>query len=187
MRTILLTLAFALFLTPAFAKDVAPENLLIIELTGGEVQVELFPDKAPKTVEQIRALARSGFYNNLEWFRVIENFIAQTGYPKGSRGKSKFPDLPAEFSDYKFRRGTLGMGHGADINSANSQFFICLTDAKCAELTGKYTAFGQVISGMEFVDQLPKGEPPVEPDKTIRIRLGADSQVPEKAKSPGYN
>ncbi len=185
MRKLILTLALCLLSSTAFAKDVAPENLLIIDLPGGEVKVELLPEKAPKTVEQIRALARSGFYNNLEWFRVIDNFIAQTGYPKGSKGKSKFPDLPAEFTDYKFKRGTLGMGHGEDINSANSQFFICLTDAKCAELTGKYTAFGQVISGMEYVDQLQKGEPPVEPDKTVRIRIGADSSVPEKAKSFG--
>ena len=185
MKKTFLTLAFSLLLTPAFAKDIAPENLMIIGLPGGDVQVELLPERAPKTVEQIRALVRSGFYNNLEWFRVIDGFIAQTGYPKGSKGKSKFPDLQAEFTDYKFKRGTLGMGHGEDINSANSQFFICTSDAKCAELTGKYTAFGQVISGMEFVDQLAKGEPPAEPDKTGRIRIGADSEVPERAKSFG--
>ena len=185
MKKILTLLAILFLSNAALAKDIAPENLLIIQLAGGEVHVELFPDKAPKTVEQIRTLAHQGFYNDLEWFRVIDGFIAQTGYPKGTHGKSKLPDLPAEFSKYKFHRGTLGMGHGEDINSANSQFFICLSDAKCAELTGKYTAFGQVISGMEYVDQLQKGEPPVEPDKTLRIRTSADSSSPEHAESSG--
>ncbi len=182
MKKLILTLGLCLLATSAFAKDIKPENLMIIELTGGDVQVELMPDKAPKTVEQIRALARSGFYNDLEWFRVIENFVAQTGYPKGTNGKSKFPDLPAEFSNYKFKRGTLGMGHGDDINSANSQFFICLSDEKCTDLTGKYTAFGQVVSGMEQVDKLAKGTPPAEPDKTIRIRISSDSDAPEPVK-----
>lgn len=189
MKILSLTLALCLLAPAAFAKDIAPENLLIIDLASGQVKVELFSDKAPKTVEQIKTLARQGFYNNLEWFRVIPNFIAQTGYPKGSKGKSKLADLPAEFSKYTFKRGTLGMGHGDDINSANSQFFICLSDAQCKDLTGKYTAFGQVVSGMQHVDRIANGTPPVEPDKTIRIRVASDSETPEKARSadPGGN
>jgi len=185
MKNILFCLAFLLLASPAFAKDVAPENLMIITLPQGEVKIELLPEHAPKTVTQIQTLAKNGFYDRLEWFRVIEGFIAQTGYPKGTKGKSKLPDLPAEFTDYKFKRGTLGMGHGEDINSANSQFFICLTDQKCAELTGKYTAFGQVVSGMEYIDALPVGEPPSRPAKTVNIRLGNDSAGSKAAKSVG--
>lgn len=189
MKNIILAFALCILSFNAQAKDIPPENLLIIDLASGQVQVELFPDKAPKTVEQIKTLSRQGFYNNLEWFRVIPGFVAQTGYPKGSKGKSKLADLPAEFSTYTFKRGTLGMGHGEDINSANSQFFICLSDAQCKDLTGKYTAFGQVVSGMEHVDRIAPGTPPVEPDKTVRIRLAADSSAPERARSadPGGN
>ncbi len=189
MKKLLLAFALSLLITPAFAKQIDPENVMVISLPGGDATVELMPDKAPQTVAQIKTLVRQGFYNNLEWFRVIDGFMAQTGYPKGSKGKSKLPDLPAEFTTYKFRRGTLGMGHGADINSANSQFFICTSDAACKDLTGKYTAFGQVTSGMELVDALAKGEPPAKPDKTLRARIAGDKNAPEqtqnRAKSGG--
>lgn len=186
MKTLLTAFALSLLFSPAFAKDVSPDNLLLIDLKSGQVQIEMLPEIAPNHVAQVKALASQGFYNNLEWFRVIEGFVAQTGYPKGSKGKSKLPDLKAEFSDYKFRRGTVGMGHGDDINSANSQFFICLSNAQCADLTGKYTAWGQVISGMEHVDEIAVGTPPARPDKVTKLRLASDGSTPaRKARSAG--
>jgi peptidylprolyl isomerase len=98
----------AVFALPLPA-SAAPEKLLL-ELPGGKVVIRLMPDIAPKHVEQVKTLTQQGFYDGLAWFRVIDGFIAQTGYPKGSRGKSSLPDLPAEFSRYTFRRGTVGMG-----------------------------------------------------------------------------
>lgn len=186
MKTLISALLLSLLLSPAFAKDVNPDNLLLIDLKSGRVQIEMLPEIAPNHVAQVKTLAAQGFYNNLEWFRVIEGFIAQTGYPKGSKGKSKLPDLKAEFSNYKFRRGTVGMGHGDDINSANSQFFICLSDAQCADLTGKYTAWGQVVSGMENIDKIAVGTPPARPDKVLKLRLASDqSAASRKAISAG--
>lgn len=165
--------AFGFFLPSPSA---AAEDTLLLELPKGKVAIRLMPDVAPKHVEQIKTLTRDGFYDGLAWFRVIDGFIAQTGYPKGSRGKSSLPDLPAEFSRYKFRRGTVGMGHGEDPNSANSQFFICLTDEGCKDLTGNYTAWGQVESGMEAVDSLKRGEPPRWPDETVRMSIEGDKK-----------
>lgn len=185
MKTLLMALALSFVLTPAFAKEVNPDNLLLIDLKSGQVQIEMLPEIAPNHVAQVKALASQGFYNNLEWFRVIDGFVAQTGYPKGSKGKSKLPDLKAEFSDYKFRRGTVGMGHGNDVNSANSQFFICLSDAQCADLTGKYTAWGQVVSGMGHVDKLTVGTPPARPDKILSLRVASDKPASRKAQSSG--
>ncbi|HRK97400.1 MAG TPA: peptidylprolyl isomerase [Alphaproteobacteria bacterium] len=139
----------------------------------GQISIEMKPDIAPKHVEQIKTLIQQGFYDNMEWFRVIEGFIAQTGYPldeaKGANGKSKLPDLPDEFSTYPFKRGTVGMGKSDTPNSANSQFFICLSDEMCKDLTGHYTAWGQVIDGMAIVDSIKAGTPPKNPDKTVKI------------------
>lgn len=175
MRFFILALAvFALAASPASAKTPDPENTLILQLPDGDVVIEMYPTKAPKHVAQVKQLVRAGFYDGLAWFRVIDGFMAQTGYPKGKKGgKSDLPDLPAEFGG-KFKRGTVGMGHGEDPNSANSQFFVCFTDKGCADLTGKYTAWGQVISGMAHIDALTRGEPPANPDKTVRARIGAD-------------
>lgn len=177
-----LTLASVILLGafPAQAASPAdPDNILVLELPSGEVQIEMKPKLAPRHVAQIKELARDGFYDGLAWFRVIDGFMAQTGYPKGKNnagqgGKSDLPDLPAEFGG-KFRRGTVGMGHGEDINSANSQFFVCLTDEGCKDLTGKYTAWGQVVSGMEHIDALKRGEPPKDPDRTVQARIAADA------------
>lgn len=185
MKTLIAVLLLSVVATPVWAAPNNADNMMTITLPQGDVKVELMPENAPKTVAQIKSLVASGFYDRLEWFRVIENFVAQTGYPKGTKGKSSLPDLPAEFTKYKFRRGTLGMGHGADINSANSQFFICLSDEKCAELTGKYTAFGQVVSGMEYADALPVGEPPARPAKTVKMTLDNGVKAPKAAKSFG--
>jgi peptidylprolyl isomerase len=172
----LLALIFCLFLFPlsAFAQNSNPQDRLYIDLEGGRVTIELFQNRAPLHVKQIKTLAREGFYDGLEWFRVIPNFMAQTGYPKGSRGKSHLPDLKAEFNQTKFKRGIVGMGRSADPNSANSQFFICTNSEACSDLTGNYTAWGRVISGMELIDALPAGEPPQNPAKIIKMTVAGE-------------
>lgn len=137
----------------------ADGDKLVIELKNGKVVIQLRPDLAPKTVAQIKTLANQGFYNGIKWHRVIEDFMAQTGDPTGTgMGGSKLPDLPAEFSDEEFKRGTVAMARTSDPNSANSQFFICFNSIGCAGLKGQYTVFGQVIDGMQYVDMIKRGE-----------------------------
>ncbi len=150
-----------------------PENALLIDLTYGPVLVELYPEKAPKHVERVKTLARQGFYNGHAFHRVIEEFMAQTGDPTGTgRGGSPLPDLPAEFNDLPHTRGTVSMARASDPNSANSQFFIMYTAAP--HLDGQYTVFGRVIFGMESVDKLNRGEPPIVPDLMLRAAVLAD-------------
>ncbi len=155
--------------TAAIAAD--PANTLNVDLsTGGSVVIELFPDVAPQHVAQIKKLTNAGFYNGIVFHRVIDGFMAQTGDPTGTgTGGSDEPDLKAEFNSKNFGRGTVGMARTNDPNSANSQFFICFDD--CSFLNGQYTVFGQVTQGMEFVDALPKGEPPAKPGAIVRMRL----------------
>jgi cyclophilin family peptidyl-prolyl cis-trans isomerase len=149
------------------------ENTLYMDLDDGRVVIELLPDLAPQHVARIKELARAGFYDGIIFHRVIDGFMAQTGDPTGTgRGGSDLPDLPAEFSDAPFERGTLGMARTADPNSANSQFFICFDEASW--LNGQYTVFGQVVSGMEYVDMIARGEPPANPDRIIRLQVAAD-------------
>ena len=175
MRLLLLTLCCLGFFVSHARADSDPNNLLVLDLPAGQVVIQMMPERAPLHVEQIRKLTRSGFYDGLAWFRVIDGFMAQTGYPKGKKGgKSDLPDIPAEFSGSKFKRGTVGMGRSDEPNSANSQFFICFTDNGCKILDGTYTAWGQVVSGMEHVDALKRGEPPRNPDETIRAYIKAD-------------
>lgn len=133
------------------------ENLVYMELKYGKVSILLKPDVAPKHVERFKKLVDEGFYNGLKFHRVLSEFMAQTGDPTGTgEGGSPYPDLEAEFSDReKFGRGTLGAARTADPNSANSQFFICFEAAPW--LNGKYTIFGKVVKGMEFVDMIKKG------------------------------
>lgn len=138
----------------------ADGDKLIIELKNGKVVIQLRPDLAPKTVEQIKTLANQGFYNGIKWHRVMDDFMAQTGDPTGTgAGGSKLPDLPAEFSNEEFKRGTVAMARTSDPNSANSQFFICFNSIGCASLKGAYTIFGQVVDGMQYVDLIKRGEP----------------------------
>lgn len=151
----------------------AAETLQLQLSSGGTVTIELLPDRAPAHVERIKALVSEGFYDGIVFHRVIPGFMAQTGDPTGTgMGGSKKPDLKAEFSDYPYRRGTVGAARTADPNSANSQFFICFNDSGCAGLTGKYTVFGQVSDGMEFVDKIAKGQPPAKPDRIVFAKLG---------------
>ena len=154
-----------------------PNNTLVIQLKSGLVQVQLRPDIAPKHVERVKMLAKEGFYNGLKFHRVIDGFMAQTGDPRGDgSGGSSYPDLRAEFTRAVFRRGTIGAARTDNPNTANSQFFICFDDKGCLALTGQYTVWGQVTSGMEHVDKIARGEPPAKPDVVQRMYLLADKK-----------
>jgi peptidylprolyl isomerase len=149
------------------------ENTLYMDLEDGRVVIELRPDLAPKHVARIKELARAGFYDGIVFHRVIPGFMAQTGDPTGTgRGGSDKPNLPAEFSNEQFVRGTVGMARTSDPNSANSQFFIDFVETP--HLNGQYTVWGQVVEGMEYVDQLAPGEPPATPDKIVKMQVAAD-------------
>jgi peptidylprolyl isomerase len=159
---------------PAPAAD--PANTLVMELKTGKVTIQLRPDLAPKHVERIKTLTKQGFYNGLKFHRVIEGFMAQTGDPTGTGSSgSKLGNVPAEFSATEnYRRGTIGAARTADPNSANSQFFICFTDFGCDMLKGKYTIWGKVTAGMQYVDAIKRGEPPSQPDTIIKMYLASD-------------
>ncbi|AEH62363.1 peptidylprolyl isomerase [Zymomonas mobilis] len=150
-----------------------PENLLIMTVDGGDVTIRLRPDLAPKHVERIKELTREGFYDGIVFHRVIPGFMAQGGDPTGTgmSGSDK-PDLQAEFSDAKHIRGVCSMARTSYPHSANSQFFICFGDATF--LDRQYSVWGEVIEGMEHIDALPKGEPPANPGKIIKVRIAAD-------------
>ena len=147
------------------------QNNLVLDLdSGGEVVVRLRPDLAPQHVARIKELVSEGFYDDVVFHRVIDGFMAQGGDPTGTgMGGSGKPDLPAEFSDAPHARGTASMARAQNPNSANSQFFICLDD--CGFLDGQYTVWGEVVEGMEYVDNLPKGEPPRAPGKIVKASL----------------
>ena len=173
--TIIAALAFAVALSASHRAGAGdPENTLYIDLKNNcRVVIEMRPDIAPKHVTRIKKLARAKFYDGVIFHRVIEGFMAQTGDPTGTgMGGSKLPDLPAEFSNEPFVRGTVGMARAADPNSANSQFFIMFADGRF--LDGKYTVWGKVVKGMDCVDKIARGEPPLNPDKMIRVRVAAD-------------
>ena len=155
-----------------------PENTIQIELKDGNIIIELMTDIAPNHSNRIKELAREGFYDGVPFHRVIEGFMAQTGdgENRNGTGGSTKPDLKNEFSDTPHLRGTVSMARTADPDSANSQFFICFDDA--SHLNGQYTAFGQVVQGMEFVDNIKRGEPGSgtvdEPDLMISVKVLAD-------------
>jgi peptidylprolyl isomerase len=163
---------------PAAVADLDPQNVLVIEVSGGSIYVELLPGVAPQHVERIKQLAREGFYDGVVFHRVIDGFMAQTGDPTGTgTGGSDYPDLPAEFSDIAYERGIVGMARTNDPNSANSQFFIMFGPAP--SLNGQYTVFGRVVAGMEAVDSIQKGDTRrngmvADPDAMIRARLLSD-------------
>ena len=161
-----------------------PENTIILTLKDGEVVIELLPDVAPKHVERMKLLARAKSYDNVAFHRVIEGFMAQTGdvangnmennfnLRRAGTGGSDLPDLPAEFSGLPHDRGTIGAARSQNPNSANSQFFINFNDNHF--LNRQYTVYGRVISGMEHVDKITRGEPPANPDRMITVRVAAD-------------
>ncbi len=151
-----------------------------MQLKGGTVTIALRPDIAPKHAERLKTLARQGFYDGVVFHRVIDGFMAQTGDPTGTgMGGSELPDLKAEFSNVHFGRGVVGMARAQDPDSANSQFFIMFDDA--SSLDGKYTVIGQVVSGMDVVDAIKKGDSAANgmvdgPDKIISMKVAADAQ-----------
>ena len=168
------SLALAMTIANGTTEAADLENQLYLDTAHGRVVIELRPDLAPKHVEQIKTLTREGFYDGIIFHRVIDGFMAQTGDPTGTgTGGSEQPDLPAEFSDAKFERGTVGMARAQNPNSANSQFFINFTETPF--LNGQYTIWGQVVEGMEHVDSIAKGEPPASPDKIIKMQVAADA------------
>ncbi|MER0239036.1 peptidylprolyl isomerase [Fulvimarina sp. MAC8] len=150
-----------------------PEDVLILDTTKGQVVIKLRPDLAPKHVERIKELARENFYDGVVFHRVIDGFMAQTGDPTGTgAGGSDKPDLEAEFSAEPHKRGTVSAARTANPNSANSQFFICFEDAPW--LNKQYSVFGEVIEGMDNVDQIKKGEPVRDPDSITTMRVASD-------------
>jgi peptidylprolyl isomerase len=160
-----------------------PENTILMELKSGTVVIELLPEIAPRHSERMKELARAGAYDGVVFHRVIEGFMAQTGDVEHGRdganlrragtGGSDKPDLPAEFSGIPHDRGTLGAARSSNPNSANSQFFINFSDNHF--LNRQYTVYGRVISGMEHVDAITRGEPPANPDKMISVKVAADA------------
>jgi cyclophilin family peptidyl-prolyl cis-trans isomerase len=157
-----------------------PQNTLYLDLKDGRVVIKLRPDLAPKHVDQVKALTKKGFYNGIVFHRVIDGFMAQTGDPTGTgMGGSELPNIPAEFTQVPYKRGSVGMARSQSPNSANSQFYLCYDG--CGSLTGQYTLWGEIVSGMEFVDKIKKGASNDNgkvnaPDKIIRMQLMADAK-----------
>ncbi len=191
--TILLLGIVAVALSPAMAQTAAPaptptaqdlENMLVLDLsTGGRVTIQMFPAVAPAHVERIKTLTRQGFYNGVIFHRVIDGFMAQTGDPKGTgQGGSELPDLKAEFNNTPHLRGTVSMARTNEPDTANSQFFICFQPR--FSLDKKYTVFGRVTSGMQFVDAIERGEPPVNPSTVIQASIASDNVAPPAFAAP---
>lgn len=156
------------------AKD--PENTILLKLKDGDVLIEMFPDAAPNHVKRIKELVRSGFYNGLKFHRVIDGFMAQTGDPLGRGTGGSGKNLKAEFNSKPHRRGTVSMARAGNPDSADSQFFICFDQA--SYLDRQYTVWGQVISGMENVDKIKRGNGAggtvSNPDKIISMQMLSD-------------
>lgn len=148
------------------------ENTLVMETTQGQVVINLRPDLAPNHVARIKELAREGFYDGIVFHRVIEGFMAQTGCPRGTGTGGSGKKLRAEFNAEPHVRGTCSMARAQDPNSGDSQFFICFTDARF--LDRQYTVWGEVTEGMENVDKIKRGEPVVNPDKIVSMKVAAD-------------
>ncbi len=188
MIRILAVIAALVCAIPAVAQQMAPQpstklpagldpqNTIFLDTRYGRVVIKLRPDLAPKHAERIKLLAREGFYNNVPFHRVIDGFMAQTGDGQNGDGTggSKYPNLPAEFSKVPFKRGIVGMARTSDPNSANSQFFIMFTEYP--SLNGQYTVVGEVVSGMDYVDKIKRGEPVQNPDKILKMQVAADAK-----------
>ncbi len=167
----------SLLLITTGANAMDAENSLFLDLKDGRVVIELLQDVAPNHVERIKELTRQGFYNGLKFHRVIDGFMAQTGDPLGNGTGGSGKKLNAEFNDTPHVRGTVSMARANDPNSGDSQFFICFDDARF--LDRQYTAFGKVVSGMEFVDKIKKGDSRnngtvSNPDTIIKMSVASD-------------
>jgi peptidylprolyl isomerase len=178
MIRILAVLAALVCAAPAIAQplpaNLDKQNAIVIDTTKGRIVIKLRPDIAPKHAERIKQLARDGYYNNVPFHRVIDGFMAQTGDGKNFNGTggSKYPNLASEFSSVPYKRGIVGMARTSDPNSANSQFFIMFADGP--SLNGQYTVIGEVVSGMDVVDKLKRGEPVADPDKMVKVQVASD-------------
>jgi peptidylprolyl isomerase len=165
---------------PVAAQGTDPQNTIYLDTKDGRVTIRLRPDLAPRHVEQIKTLTKRGFYDGIVFHRVIPGFMAQTGDPTGTgTGKSDLPNLPAEFTQTPYKPGSVGMARSASPDSANSQFFICYEG--CGSLTGQYTLFGEVVSGMDVVDKIKKGSAAnngqvQNPDRIVKMQLAADAK-----------
>jgi peptidylprolyl isomerase len=159
---------------PSLPAGTDPQNTLVIDTTQGRVIVKLRNDIAPEHAARLKQLAREKFYDNVPFHRVIAGFMAQTGDGQNGNGTggSKYPNLKAEFSNVPYKRGIIGMARTSDPNSANSQFFIMYADGSF--LNGMYTVVGEVLSGMDVVDKIKKGEPVATPDRMVTVRVAAD-------------
>jgi peptidylprolyl isomerase len=155
-------------------QGVDPENALVLDTTPGRIIIKLRTDVAPGHAERMKLLAREEFYDDVPFHRVIEGFMAQTGDGEHGNGTggSEYPDLKSEFSDVPYVRGTVGMARTSNPHSANSQFFIMFDEGSF--LNGQYTVVGEVVSGMDIVDKLKRGEPPRNPDKIVKMQVAAD-------------
>ena len=154
-----------------------PQNTLLIDTTQGRIIVKLRNDLAPNHVARLKQLAREGFYDGVPFHRVIAGFMAQTGDGQNGNGTggSNYPDLKAEFSNVPYKRGIVGMARKGNSNdSANSQFFIMFADGP--SLNGQYTVIGEVLSGMDVVDKIKKGEPVQNPDRMTKVQVAADAK-----------
>jgi peptidylprolyl isomerase len=174
---LVLLVAALIFGGKAMAADL--ENTLYMDVPAGRVVIEMRPDLAPATVAQIKALVRQGFYDGIVFHRVIDGFMAQTGDPKGNGTGGSGHTLKAEFSNEKHVRGVVSMARSSDPDSADSQFFIMFAPAP--SLDGKYTVWGKVVSGMEYIDQVKKGDAArngtvTNPDKIIKMQVAADAE-----------
>ncbi len=152
--------------------EASAEDTLVLTLDGGEVRIALRPDVAPGHVARIKELVRDGFYDGLTFHRVIDGFMAQGGCPNGSGMGGSGTKLDQEFNNISHQRGVCSMARTNDPNSADSQFFICFGDASF--LDNQYTVWGEVTSGMEHVDALPRGEPPKNPGTIHSARIASD-------------
>jgi peptidylprolyl isomerase len=149
-----------------------PEDTMILETTKGKVVIAMRPDLAPQHVARIKELVRQGFYDGIVFHRVIDGFMAQTGCPHGTGTGGSGQKLKAEFNKEPHVRGTVSMARAQDPNSGDSQFFICFADATF--LDGQYTAWGNVVEGMENVDKIKRGEPVRDADKIVKATIAAD-------------
>ena len=143
--------------------------VVVLETSKGQVEIEMKPELAPNHVARITELVKQGFYDGIIFHRVIPGFMAQTGDPTGTGTGGSGENLNAEFTDYEYVEGTVGMARAMNPNSADSQFFICFEG--CGHLTGQYTVWGQVIDGMDVVRKINEGQPPAEPDQIVSARM----------------
>ena len=143
--------------------------VVVLETSKGQVEIEMKPELAPNHVARITELVKQGFYDGIIFHRVIPGFMAQTGDPTGTGTGGSGENLNAEFTDYEYVEGTVGMARAMNPNSADSQFFICFEG--CGHLTGQYTVWGQVTDGMDVVRKINEGQPPAEPDQIVSARM----------------